>query len=235
MRRYEIECETLRGFHASLGRGDPCTQYKRGCGTELTLSEVEGSLFELVGGRRAVLLTSPLISRERRPAASRPVGEGSGPQESSVAGRRCFFLLFRSSHDFSLCHPERSEGSRASARPAGVSAGHRNVRPDSSPQRLRMTQKNVGASFCDVIAEPSPTGRDTAGRLSRESRPHPRQGRGLSRRKTVEASNQWRGTRHPDWGEVRTGPWRASGSMPKNLTPNPFPRGNGNQSRKVGF
>ena len=22
-----IECETRRGFHASLGRGDPCTQY----------------------------------------------------------------------------------------------------------------------------------------------------------------------------------------------------------------
>src|SRR5579862_2041128 len=23
-----IECETLRGFHASLGRGDPCTQWE---------------------------------------------------------------------------------------------------------------------------------------------------------------------------------------------------------------
>ncbi len=204
--RYDIECETRRGFHASLGRGDPCTRYERGCGTEIALSEVEGSLLELVGGRRAVLLTSPVILRERRPDASRPVGEGCGPQEPSTAGRRCFFLLFRSSHDFSLCHPEPSEGSRAYARPAGVSAGHRSVRRDSSPQRLTMTQKNVGASFCDVIAEPSPTGRDAAGRLSRKIT-----------------------------GEVRTGPWRASGSMPKNLTPSPFPSVKGNQSRKVGF
>jgi hypothetical protein len=198
--RYEIECETRRGFHASLGRGDPCTQYKRGCGTEFTLSEVEGSLLELVGGRRAILLTSPEwdvashatcysplplscgrgralgagegeLLRERRPDASRPVGEGSGLQATRAAGRHLSFLLSHSSHDFSLCHPERSlrsEGSRASARACMAGTGHRSVRRDSSPQRLRMAQKNVSAGFCDVIAEPSPTGRDAAGPLSRK-------------------------------------------------------------------
>jgi len=35
--RYEIVCETRRGFHASLGRGDPCTRYKRRCGTSSLL------------------------------------------------------------------------------------------------------------------------------------------------------------------------------------------------------
>jgi hypothetical protein len=72
---------------------------------------------------------------------------------------------------FSLCHPERSlrsEGSRASARLAG--AGHRSSRRDSSLQllSLRMTQNNSGAHLCDVIAEPSPTGRVATGLLSRE-------------------------------------------------------------------
>ena len=34
-----IECETRRGFHASLGRGDPCTQCKRRCGTSSLLED----------------------------------------------------------------------------------------------------------------------------------------------------------------------------------------------------
>jgi hypothetical protein len=151
--RYEIVCETRRGFHASLGRGDPCTQYKRRGGTS--------SLLEGVGGRG-------------RGAASRPAGEGSGPQATSEVGCRPSFLLPASSRDPSLCHPERSlrsEGSRASARTAAIGDGHRSVRRDSSPQRLRMTQKNI---------EPS----------------------------------------------------CASRPMPKNLTPNPFPRGKGDNRRK---
>jgi hypothetical protein len=40
--RYEIVCETRRGFHASLGRGDPCTQCKRRCGTSSLLEGVKG-------------------------------------------------------------------------------------------------------------------------------------------------------------------------------------------------
>ena len=121
--------------------------------------------------------TSPVPSRERRPDASRPVGEGSGRQETSEVGCRPSFLLPASSRDPSLCHPERSEGSRASARACMAGAGHRSVRRGSSPQRLRMTQKNIGASC-------------------------------------------------------------ASRSMPKNLTPNPFPRAKGNNRRgknQVGF
>jgi hypothetical protein len=202
--RYEIVCETRRGFHASLGRGDPCTQYKRRCGTS--------SLIEVVGGRSGREFTSPVILRERRPAASRPVGEGSGAQATSAVGRHLSFLSALSSRDLSLCHPERSlrsEGSRASARACMAGAGHRSVRRDSSPQRLRMTQKKVSAGFCDAIAEPSPTGRDAAGRLSREVT-----------------------------GEVRIRPSCASRSVPKNLTPNPFPRGKGDNRRKknkVGF
>jgi hypothetical protein len=199
MRRYEIVCETRGGFHASFGRGDPCTQCKRRCGTS--------SLLEGVNGERGVgEFTSLVILRERRPAASRPVGEGAGPQDASAVGRGRFLLSSISSRDLSLCHPERSEGSRASARAAAIGAGNRSVRRDSSLQRLplRMTQKNVGASFCDVVAAPSPTGRDAAGRLSRKIT-----------------------------GEVRTE--TAPRPMPGNLTPNPFPRGKGNQSRKVGF
>ena len=53
---------------------------------------------------------------------------------------------------FSLCHPERSlrsEGSRASARAATASAGHRSARRDSSLQQLplRMTQKSERAGI----------------------------------------------------------------------------------------
>jgi len=42
--RYEIVCETRRGFHASLGRGDPCTQYKRRGGTSSLLEGIGGDL-----------------------------------------------------------------------------------------------------------------------------------------------------------------------------------------------
>src|SRR5579862_5316664 len=49
-------------------------------------------------------LTSPVTLRERRPAASRPVGEGSG--RIANAGRLTF------SAASSLCHSERSEESR---------------------------------------------------------------------------------------------------------------------------
>jgi len=152
--------------------------------------------------------TSPVLLRERRPDASRPVGEGSGPQATSEVGCRPSFLLPASSPDPSLCHPERSlrsEGSRASARACMAGAGHRRVRRDSSPQRLtlRMTQENLSAGSCDVIAEPSPTGRDASGRLSRKIT-----------------------------GEVEIGPSCASRPMPKNLTPNPFPRGKGDNRRK---
>jgi hypothetical protein len=41
MRRYEIVCETRRGFHASLGRGNPCTVVSRKrCGTSSLLERV---------------------------------------------------------------------------------------------------------------------------------------------------------------------------------------------------
>jgi hypothetical protein len=112
--------------------------------------------------------TSPVLLRERRPDALRPVGEGSGRQATSAAGRHFSFLSALSSRDPFLCHPERSEGARAFARACMAGAGRRSVRRDSSPQRLRMTQKTVSASFCDVITEPSPTGRDAASLLSRE-------------------------------------------------------------------
>jgi hypothetical protein len=156
MRRL-IKCETRHGFHASLGRGDRCTQYKKRCGIS--------SLLEGFGGERGVgEFTSPVILRERRPDASRPVGEGSGPRDVRAANRHRSFLSSFSSRDLFLCHPERSEGSRASARAAAVAAGRRSVRRDSSPQRRRMTQKNVSAGFCDVVAEPSPTGPSCASR-----------------------------------------------------------------------
>jgi hypothetical protein len=51
----------LRGFHASLGRGDPCTQY----------SEREDA------GLRPSF-TSPVILRGGGRRAQPPVGEGSG-------------------------------------------------------------------------------------------------------------------------------------------------------------
>jgi hypothetical protein len=50
--------------------------------------------------------------------------------------------------------------------------------------------------------EPSPTGGDAAGFLSRKAPPHPRLRRDLSRNEAVEAKKLWRGTQHPSWGEV---------------------------------
>jgi hypothetical protein len=41
-----------------------------------------------------------------------------------------------------------------------------------------------------------------AGLLSRKVHPHPHRRRGLSHNKVGEASYQWRGTRHPNLGEV---------------------------------
>ncbi|MGC2278235.1 MAG: hypothetical protein WA571_19630, partial [Candidatus Binatus sp.] len=35
--------------------------------------------------------------------------------------------------------------------------------------KLRRSEESERASFCDAIAAPSPTGRDAAGRLSREN------------------------------------------------------------------
>jgi hypothetical protein len=204
MRRYGIVCETRRGFHASLGRGDPCTRYQsQSCAQRTTLLSVRinpvplptltspewdvafhatcYSPLSLSCGRgRALGAGEGGLLREWRPAASRLVGEGSGRQATSAVGRHLSFLSALSSRDPSLCHPERSlrsEGSRASARACMAGAGHRSVRRDSSPQRLRMTQKNIGPSC-------------------------------------------------------------ASRPMPKNLTPNPVPRGKGNNRRKqnqVGF
>jgi len=46
-----------------------------------------------------------------------------------------------------------------------------------------MTQKSEPAGFCDALAEPSPTGRQAAGRHSRENN-----GRGRSRIRAVSAA-----------------------------------------------
>src|ERR1700731_1466977 len=103
--RCEIVCEPRRGFHASLSRGDPCTQYKRRCGTSSLLEGVKGErgvgeftspewdvashapcyspLPLSCGGGRAPGAGEGELLRERRPAASRPVGEGSGLQDAS--------------------------------------------------------------------------------------------------------------------------------------------------------
>jgi hypothetical protein len=56
--RYEIVCETRRGFHASLGRGDPCTRYKRRGGTS--------SLLEGFGGRNVRIGSGSLAPRGER-------------------------------------------------------------------------------------------------------------------------------------------------------------------------
>jgi hypothetical protein len=73
-----IECETPPGFHASLGRGNPCTLVIReeGCGTEFTLSEVVGSLLEGLKGkcfRSSTLSLSEERVRERCRAGRRGV------------------------------------------------------------------------------------------------------------------------------------------------------------------
>jgi len=50
--------------------------------------------------------------------------------------------------------------------------------------------------------EPSPTGRDAAGLLSRKAPPHPRSGAASPVNETGEAGNGSRGTQHPNSGEV---------------------------------
>jgi hypothetical protein len=54
----------------------------------------------------------PLFSRERRPAATRPVGEGSAIQDESVLRRRPLFLV----SFLPFCHSERSRFAQARVR-----------------------------------------------------------------------------------------------------------------------
>ena len=63
--------------------------------------------------------------------------------------------------------------------------------------------KSERASFCDVAQHPHLPAGAPAGLLSRKAPSHPHLRRGLSRNKAGEASNQWRGTRHPNLGEVQ--------------------------------
>ena len=50
---------------------------------------------EVLGEEAAEKLPRPLLSRERRPAASRPVGEGSAIQDESVTSLPLFLVSFR--------------------------------------------------------------------------------------------------------------------------------------------
>src|SRR5260370_26132660 len=70
----------------------------------------------------------------------------------------------------------------------------------SSTHRVRLRAISRLAPRRNAAA--SPTDRRAVGILSRKKHPHPRWNRGLSRNKAGEAGKTWRGTRHPNWGEV---------------------------------
>src|SRR5260370_11160307 len=70
----------------------------------------------------------------------------------------------------------------------------------SSTRRMRLRAISRLAPRRNAAA--SPTDRRAVGILSRKKHPHPRWNRGLSRNKAGEAGKTWRGTRHPNWGEV---------------------------------
>ena len=186
-RRYEILCETLRGFHASLGRGDSCTQCQsQSCAQRTTLLSV-GSLGPQRSGSpshygkglgvRFRVLPRPFFSRERRPAASRLVGEGSAIQEASLPRHpRHFFSSLSLCCPF-LRHSEQSEETRSAAlrhsvariaEPRKVEFSNLDPRPHRG-RGLSLTGRGEGrAGTSHASAAPSPAGRDAAGRLFRE-------------------------------------------------------------------